>query len=126
MVIAVEVHSPKGFGRARMRQTPDVSAASLVPFICDAAEQGSEVLTHGWGDYNELASHGYSHERVVSSATGDPAHLSLPGVNRIAALLKRWLLSTHQWPNPEVGNPRQGLFHLMLIVVPEVTTVPGM
>ena len=30
------------------------------------------------------------------SASGDPAHVALPGVHRIAALLKRWLLGTHQ------------------------------
>jgi len=32
----------------------------------------------------------------VLSNRGDPAHISMPGVHRIAALLKRWLLSTHQ------------------------------
>jgi hypothetical protein len=26
----------------------------------------------------------------------DPAHVSMPGVHRVAALLKRWLLGTHQ------------------------------
>ena len=31
-----------------------------------------------------------------SSSSGDPAHVSMPGVHRIAALLKRWLLGTHQ------------------------------
>ena len=96
VVIAVEVHSPKGFGRVRMRQIPDVSADSLVPFICDVAEKGSEILTDGWGGYNKLSKCGYRHERVVFSDTGDPAHVSMPGVHRIAALLKRWLLSTHQ------------------------------
>ena len=29
VVIAVEVHSPKGFGRVRMRRVPDVSGSSL-------------------------------------------------------------------------------------------------
>ena len=33
VVIAVELHEPKGFGRIRMRHVPDVTAASLVPFI---------------------------------------------------------------------------------------------
>jgi len=44
VVIAVEVHSPKGFGRVRMRHIPDVSGDSLVPFICDVAEKGSRIL----------------------------------------------------------------------------------
>jgi len=33
---------------------------------------------------------------VVLSDTGDPAHVSMPGVHRVAALLKRWLMGTHQ------------------------------
>ena len=95
-VIAVEVHSPKGFGRVRMRRIPDVSGASLMPFVCEVAEKGSEILTDGWGGYNELSECGYQHKRVVLSDTGDPAHISMPGVHRVAALLKRWLMSTHQ------------------------------
>lgn len=38
--IAVEVLSPKGFGRVRMRQIPDLFGDSLVPFICDVVEKG--------------------------------------------------------------------------------------
>ena len=96
VVIAVEVHSPKGFGRVRMCRIPDVSGKSLVSFVCDVAEKGSEILTDGWGGYNALSKHGYQHNKVVLSDTGDPAHVSMPGVHRIAALVKRWLLSTHQ------------------------------
>jgi transposase-like protein len=96
VVIAVEVHSPKGFGRVRMRRVPDVAGTSLVPFICDVAEKGSEILTDGWGGYNGVAGKGYTHNRVLLSNTGDPAHVSMPGVHRVAALVKRWLLSTHQ------------------------------
>ena len=44
----------------------------------------------------ELSKCGYKHDRVVLSDTGDPAHISMPGVHRVAALVKRWLLSTHQ------------------------------
>ena len=96
VVIAVEVHTPKGFGRVRMRRVPDVSGASLVPFVCDVVEKGSAISTDGWGGYNSLREHGYQHERTILSDTGDPAHVSMPGVHRIAALVKRWLLSTHQ------------------------------
>jgi transposase-like protein len=79
-----------------MRRIPDVSGESLVPFVCDVAEKGSEILTDGWSGYNDLSKCGYKHERVVISDTGDPAHVSMPGVHRVAALVKRWLLSTHQ------------------------------
>ena len=93
---AVEVLSPKGFGRIRMRRVPDVSGDSLVPLICDVAEPGSEILTDGWGGYNSLTEHSYTHSRTVLSDSGDPAHVTMPGVHRIAALLKRWLLGIHQ------------------------------
>lgn len=96
VAIAVEVHSPKGFGRVRMRRIPDVSGESLVPFVCEVAEKGSEILTDAWGGYNKLSSRGYKHDKVSLSDTGDPAHISMPGVHRVAALVKRWLLSTHQ------------------------------
>lgn len=96
VVVAVEVLSPKGFGRVRMRRIPDVFGNSLVPFVNEVVEKGSEILTDGWGGYNKLSKHGYQHEKVVMSDTGDPAHVSMPGVHRVSALLKRWLLSTHQ------------------------------
>jgi len=96
VVIAVEVLRPKRFGRIRMRRVPDVSGDSLVPFICDAAEPGAEILTDGWGGYNSLSKHNYMHNRTVLSDSGDPAHIAMPSVHRIAALLKRWLLGIHQ------------------------------
>lgn len=30
------------------------------------------------------------------SSSGDPAHVVMPAVHRVASLLKRWLLGTHQ------------------------------
>ena len=32
VVIAIEVHEPKGFGRVRMRRITDASGESLIPF----------------------------------------------------------------------------------------------
>lgn len=96
VVIAIEVKEPKGFGRVRMRHVPDASGANLQPFICDVVAQGATVRTDGWTGYNGLSKHGYLHERVVLSSSGDPAHVSMPGVHRIASLLKRWILGTHQ------------------------------
>lgn len=96
VVIAIEVFSPKGFGRIRMRRIPDVSGESLVPFICDEVDTGSEILTDGWSGYNSLDEYNYTHKKIVLSESGDPAHVAMPGVHRIAALLKRWLLGIHQ------------------------------
>jgi transposase-like protein len=96
VVIAVEVYEPKGFGRVRMRHVPDASGASLVPFVCAVVALGSTVCTDGWGGYNDLPTHGYRHQTTVLTSTGDLAHVSMPGVHRVASLLKRWLLGTHQ------------------------------
>jgi len=90
VLVAVEVKQPKGFGRVRMRHVPDASGASLVPFVCEV------VRTDGWAGYNGLVRRGYAHQRTVVSASGDPAHVSMPGVHRVASLLKRWILGTHQ------------------------------
>lgn len=96
VVIAVEIKQPKGFGRIRMRHIPDSSGNSLVPFICDVIAPGSVVRTDGWKGYNSVADHNYLREIIVQSSSGDPAHVSMPGVHRIASLLKRWILGTHQ------------------------------
>jgi len=96
VVIAIEVHEPMGFGRVRMQRIPNASGDSLVPFVCDSVEPGAIVLTDSWRGYNTLSKFGYTHEKINLSESGDLAHVSLPGVHRIASLLKRWLLGTHQ------------------------------
>jgi transposase-like protein len=96
VVIAIEIHSPKGVGRVRLRQVPDVTGPSLVGFVKDVVTIGSKVSTDGWAGYNGLSASGYEHERRIQSGSGDPAHVVLPGPHRIASLLKRWLLGTHQ------------------------------
>jgi len=96
VVIAVEIKEPKGFGRVRMRHIPDASGEALVPFVCDTVKPGSVVQTDGWGGYNQLQQNSYLHQQIVLSSTNDPAHVSMPGVHRIASLLKRWILGTHQ------------------------------
>jgi transposase-like protein len=96
VVVAVEVKEPRGFGRVRLRRVPNVTGESLLSFICDVVEPGSVVRTDGWRGYNKVSVNGYHHERTVLSCTGDPAHVAMPGVHRISALLKRWLLGIHQ------------------------------
>ncbi len=96
VAIAVEVRKPRGFGRIRLRRVTDVSAASLVPFVCEVIEPGAIVMTDGWQSYNAIVDHGYRREKTIIAANGDPAHVSMPAVHRVASLLKRWLLGTHQ------------------------------
>lgn len=96
VAIAIEIHFPKGFGRIRLRKIPDVTGTSLVGFVKDVIEPGSVVVTDGWKGYNGLSNHGYTHQQRIQSGKDKPAHVMLPGPHRIASLLKRWLLGTHQ------------------------------
>jgi transposase-like protein len=96
VAIGLEIHQPKGFGRVRMRQVADASDVSLRAFVCETVAPGSVVHTDGWGGYNRLSQSGYVHQRTIMSASADPAHVAMPGVHRIASLLKRWILGTHQ------------------------------
>lgn len=95
VVIAVEVLEPKGFGRIRMRNLPDATGVSLCPFVDEVVEPGSTIITDGWSGYYDLPLH-FRHRKLNIRASRDPAHVSLPGVHRIASLFKRWLLGTHQ------------------------------
>jgi len=96
VVIAIEVHDPKGFGRVRMKRITDASGENLIPFICDSVAPGSTIRTDSWRGYNNLRNFDYIHEKVNLSNSDDPAHVVMPGVHKIASLLKRWLLGTHQ------------------------------
>lgn len=96
IAIAVEVKDPIGIGRVRMRHISDASSTSLHPFICDVIDRSATVMTDGWRGYDGLSKIKYRHERKVLSSLDDHAHVVMPGVHRIASLLKRWILGTHQ------------------------------
>src|SRR5665811_1632539 len=85
-------HRQKKPTRHLMRHIPDASGDELVSFVCDVVSPGSTVQTDGWGGYNELQKNGYVHQKKIMSSSDEPAHVSMPGVNRIASLLKRWIL----------------------------------
>ncbi len=96
VAIAVEMQEPKGFGRIRLRRVPVDSERYLLPFVRDAIEPGTKVRTDGSAAYRSLSEHGYDHQRSVHLGSDGPAHVSMPGVHRLASLLKHWLLGTHQ------------------------------
>jgi transposase-like protein len=96
VAIAIEILSPRGFGRVRLRQIPNASAPSLKKFVGEAVEPGSTVHTDGWAAYNDITKLGYARRISVLAKSGEPAHAEMPGVHRVASLLKRWLLGTHQ------------------------------
>jgi hypothetical protein len=78
-----------------MRHVPDGSGTSLVPFVCDVVASGSVVLTDGWQGYGGLPGAGYTRKTTVVSASRDSSDVPMPGVHRVASLLKRWILGTH-------------------------------
>lgn len=94
LVLAVEVDG-RQIGRVRLRQIPDFSAESLVPFVEASVEPGSTVRTDGWQGYASLAAKGYRHRVKVIGQDRTRAARLLPSVHRVIALLKRWLLGTH-------------------------------
>jgi transposase-like protein len=96
VAIAVEIKEPKGFGRVRMQRVAAIRKEYLIPFITASVEPGATVHTDGNTSYLTVPDHGYEHKKTVTSRQRDPAHVAMPGVHRIASLLKRWLLGTHQ------------------------------
>jgi transposase-like protein len=96
VVIAVEILSPKGFGRVRMKAIPDASSESLEGFITQEIQQGSSILTDGWIGYQNIGKRGFKHSATITTNSKNRDTYTMTGVHRVAALLKRWLLGTHQ------------------------------
>jgi transposase-like protein len=87
----------KGIGRIRLARVADASSSSLHGFIQQSVNPGSTVHTDGWGPYRGLEELGYSHTVTKLKGQGKEAAVEhLPRVHRVASLLKRWLLGTHQ------------------------------
>ena len=95
VVIAAQVVG-NGIGRIRIRVIPDASAGSLHPFIEGSVEPGSTIHTDGWQGYASIDKKGYGHEISPIRGRLRDASKLLPRVHRVASLLKRWLLGTHQ------------------------------
>jgi transposase-like protein len=85
-----------GIGRIRLQHIPDASAASLHSFVLASVEAGSVVHTDGWEGYNGIEVFGYKRKVTVLRRKTKQAHELLPRVHRVASLLKRWILGTHQ------------------------------
>src|SRR5215211_2599655 len=99
VAVAVEVRESTRreiAGRVRLSRVEPLTKPGLEEFITDAIEPGSEVRTDGWNVYTDLPELGYRHTPINVSRTGKPASASMPHVHRVLALLKRWLLGTHQ------------------------------
>ncbi len=93
--IAVECRGG-GSGRIRLGRIPNVSAPALQAFITATIEPGALLCTDAWQGYASISKAGYGHKKVSVRASSANASELLPRVHRVASLLKRWLLATHQ------------------------------
>ena len=85
-----------GIGRIRMKRIRGASKQQLHGFIQEAVEPDSTIHTDGWEGYVGLEALGYRHEYDFLAGSSQSASELLPHVHRVAALLKRWLIGTHQ------------------------------
>lgn len=95
VIIAVEMLEPKGFGRIRLRRIARDDTDTVTRFVQSMIEAGSVVCTDGLASYRKLKDLGYLHKKIVMLGSDVPAHVTLAGVHRVAALVKRWILGTH-------------------------------
>ncbi len=94
VIIGVELVGKKT-GRTRLSKIPDASGNSLENFIKSNIEPGSLIITDDWNGYNGIRKSGYKHKIETKTCLLDDEEL-LPNVHRVASLIKRWLLGTHQ------------------------------
>src|SRR6266700_6726982 len=93
---AVPALCPKTTPSRRIQVIEDASAASLHSFVKDCIDPGSTVHTDGWQGYAGLETKGYQREITRLRGRRKEASELMPRVHRIASLLKRWILGTHQ------------------------------
>jgi len=93
LVVVAAGLNDSSIGRIRLHRVKDASSDSLSDAVCKTVNKGSVIRTDDWRGYSGLASTGYIHEIVRQSEVGEDL---LPNCHRVASLLKRWLLGTHQ------------------------------
>lgn len=83
-----------GIGRIRLLPIDDAYGDTLANAVSQVVEVGSTIRTDGWDGYNTLPSKGFIHLPTIhkNAESGD----ATPLTHRVAALLKRWWLGTHQ------------------------------
>ena len=102
VAVACEMVSPTAMGRIRLARLPDASALAIADFLERNVEPGSVLISDDWPSYGpalgELEARGWHYEAKTTtlSKTETKAHVVHPHVHRVASLLKRWLLGTHQ------------------------------
>jgi len=98
IVLVAAEEAGQAIGRIRLAQIPDTRKKTLHRFIQNAVETGSTIHTDGFFAYRGLDALDYAHEVTPLLREKDEAAAArlLPRVHRVASLVKRWLLGTHQ------------------------------
>lgn len=94
VVIAIELVGKK-MGRVRMETIECADRVQLNQFVKNNVELESTVITDGWKGYTDIKKMKYKHEIQNQKLILDKEEIT-PNVHKIASLLKRWLLGTHQ------------------------------
>jgi transposase-like protein len=94
MVLVAAQADGSRIGRIRLKRVASGKEAVLTPAAQTMIEPKSKVLTDDWNGYVGLQQAGY--ERQVVRAAAVAGENLLPRVNRVASLLQRWLMGTHQ------------------------------
>ncbi len=86
--------SENAIGRIRLSVLENAAGETLAKAVQAAVEPGSLVRSDGWAGYSFLPDYGYIHVPSFhkEATPGD----ATPLAHRVASLLKRWWLGTHQ------------------------------
>jgi len=95
IVLVAAQEDGAGIGRIRLGCIPDFTGDSLGQAIQAFVEPASVVRTDGLSAYGGVGDLGYVHDPIRDD-DGHEGLDPLPRVHRVAALLKRWMLGTHQ------------------------------
>jgi hypothetical protein len=97
VIIAAEEQGTR-IGRIRLATISAPTRKNLHRFAQEVIEPGSVLRTDGRTAWEGIEKFGYKHKRTVLLKHKQPNAASnlLPRVHRVASLLKRWLLGTHQ------------------------------
>ena len=93
VTVAVERVGPQRLGRVRFQIPERGNSNEQLEFACAVIEPGSTIRTDGLPLFRKLATMGYAHEYVNGYQADDITEV-LPGVHRIASLLRRWIAGT--------------------------------
>lgn len=95
IVVVLAEEDGSRIGRIRLQRVAHAGAASLSGAIEQCVAPGSVVHTDGLSSYKGLTALGYAHQ-VIRQGEGEVGENPLPRAHRVASLLKRWILGTHQ------------------------------